>query len=317
MTELQSSSAGIPVAVPGAQQVAVPKKLPGPEETATQTPTLLPRAGHAPRLTALDAWRGTTVMLMLLVNNVALGEHTPAQLTHAEFGGLTLTDMVFPWFLFCAGAALPYSQAAMERAGISGQPFYRRLIQRAVTLYLVGAFVTSATEHRLTLGLGVLQLIALSTFFGALLAHLRSTLQLGVAATLLLGYAGFLAFGAHGGVGIISQTVNAVQAINDAVLSRVGLRGLLSVIPTTALVIFGSLAARPLQRKDPQAWQKLLALGGLRCGAGHGLEKHVGAGKQSGPRDQRAQASEWRGRRTGGRQRAPAFCHALGHSGLD
>ncbi len=267
MTELQSSSAGIPVAVPGPEKVPVPEQVAGPVATATQTPT---RAAHAPRLTALDAWRGTTVMLMLLVNNVALGEHTPAQLTHAEFGGLTLTDMVFPWFLFCAGAALPYSQAAMERAGISGQPFYRRLIQRAVTLYLVGAFVTSATEHRLTLGLGVLQLIALSTFFGALLAHLRSTLQLGVAATLLLGYAGFLAFGAHGGVGIISQTVNAVQAINDAVLSRVGLRGLLSVIPTTALVVFGSLAARPLQRKDPQAWQKLLALGSALALLGYG-----------------------------------------------
>ena len=236
MTELQQGDQAWPVTTPGA------------------TPA------RAPRLTALDGWRGTTVMLMLLVNNVALGDHTPAQLTHADFGGLTLTDMVFPWFLFCAGAALPYSQAAMERSGVTGVAFYRRLFQRAVLLYLVGAFVTSVTEHRLTWGLGVLQLIALSTFFGALLARLKSRAQLGIAAALLLGYAAFLAFGNHSG-GVITETVNAVQNVNDAVLSKIGLRGLLSVIPTTALVIFGSLAARPLQRKDPHAPQKLLILG--------------------------------------------------------
>ncbi len=220
-----------------------------------------PAASRA-RLTALDAWRGLTVLLMLLVNNVALGEFTPAQLQHAHFGGVTLTDMVFPWFLFCAGAALPYSQAAMQRAGVTGWALYRRLLSRAALLYLMGAFVTSVTQHTLMLGLGVLQLIALSTLGAALVAGWRRRWQLALAALLLLGYGLFLALAPHaGGTGIVSETANPVQAVNDALLSAWGLRGLLSVIPTTALVMFGTLAARPLQRKDPRAPMRLLGLG--------------------------------------------------------
>lgn len=214
------------------------------------------------RLTALDAWRGLTVMLMLLVNNVSLGSHTPAQLTHAPFGGLTLTDMVFPWFLFCAGAALPFSAAAMDRAGVTGWARYRRLLERAALLYLMGAFVTSVTSHRLTLGLGVLQLIALSSFGAALLGTLRGRWQALAAAALLAGYALFLRSAPHpGGIGIVSESANPVQYLNDTLLSPWGLRGLLSVVPTTALVLLGSLAARPLQRKSPLAARVLLGLG--------------------------------------------------------
>lgn len=223
------------------------------------------------RLTALDAWRGLTVLLMLLVNNVALGEYTPTQLMHAHFGGVTLTDMVFPWFLFCAGAALPFSQAAMLKAGLTGWPFYQRLATRAVLLYLMGALVTSVTQHALTLGLGVLQLIALSTFCAALMAGWRGRWQAVAAALLLVGYGLFLSLTPHGGgVGVVSENANPVQAVNDALLSLWGLRGLLSVIPTTALVLLGALAARPLQQKDARAPQKLLIVGALLTAFGYG-----------------------------------------------
>lgn len=239
------------------------------------SPAGLPRA-DAPaqtrtRLTALDAWRGLTVLLMLLVNNVALGDHTPAQLTHAHFGGVTLTDLVFPWFLFCAGAALPYSQAAMNRAGVRGWPLYQRLLTRAALLYLVGAFVTSVTQHAFTLGLGVLQLIALATLCGALLARLGVRAQVIAAAALLVGYGAFLAYTPHpAGTGVVSETANPVQAVNDALLSPWGLRGLLSVVPTTALVLLGSLAALPLQRRVARAPWILLLLGAALTLTGYG-----------------------------------------------
>ncbi|EYB67211.1 hypothetical protein DEIPH_ctg047orf0013 [Deinococcus phoenicis] len=214
------------------------------------------------RLTALDAWRGLTVLLMWLVNNVALGNLTPAQLQHAPFGGMTLTDLVFPWFLFCAGAALPFSQAAMRKAGVTGWVRVRRLVTRAALLYLVGAFLTSATEHRFMLGLGVLQLIALATLCAALLSGLRGRWQALVAPALLVGYGIFLAYTPHpAGTGVISETANPVQAVNDTLLTPWGLRGLVSVIPTTALVLLGSLAARPLQQRSPRAPGWLLALG--------------------------------------------------------
>jgi len=250
-------------------------------------PALPPTTGHSdpipdlqsgapppaarPRLTALDAFRGATVLLMLLVNNVALGSATPEQLMHAPFGGLTLTDLVFPWFLYCAGAALPFSQAAMTRAGLTGAARTRRLLERAALLYLLGAFETSVTTHHLTLGLGVLQLIALATLFAALPGDLRSRTRLLLAALLLAGYAAFLTLGVHpGGVGVISETSNPVQALNDAVLNPLGLRGLLSVIPTTALVLLGSVAARVLSVRDPRAPAKLLGLGLILSAAGFG-----------------------------------------------
>ncbi|GBF04257.1 hypothetical protein DAERI_010429 [Deinococcus aerius] len=137
-----------------------------PSTLAADTPVSAQRTA---RLTAFDAWRGLTVLLMLLVNNVALGSHMPAQLVHAPFGGMTLTDLVFPWFLFCAGAALPFSLAAMPRAGVTGWARVRRSLERAVLLYLVGAFLTSVTLGAFDLGLGVLQLIALATLGAALL----------------------------------------------------------------------------------------------------------------------------------------------------
>lgn len=230
-----------------------------PPTLAADTPVSTRRTA---RLTALDAWRGLTVLLMLLVNNVALGSLTPAQLVHAPFGGMTLTDLVFPWFLFCAGAALPFSLAAMTRAGVTGWARVRRLVERAALLYLVGAFLTSVTLGAFYLGLGVLQLIALATLGAALLGGLRGRWQALIAAALLLGYGAFLAYGRHPtGIGIVSETANPVQAVNQTLLAPWGLRGLLSVIPTTALVLLGSLAARPLQARDPRAPGRLLALG--------------------------------------------------------
>lgn len=238
--------------------------------SAADSTALTSSEARPPRLIALDAWRGLTVMLMLLVNNVALGGLTPMQLTHAEFGGVTLTDLVFPWFLFCAGAALPFSHAAAVRSGVTGPERLKRLVSRSALLYLVGAFLTSVAEHRFTLGLGVLQLIALSTFLGSLMAGWRAWVQAAVAAALLVGYALFLTFGSHaGGVGVISETANPLQPVN-AWLTTFGLRGLPSVIPTTALILLGSLAARPLQQRSPRLMPLLLGLGVSLTALGYG-----------------------------------------------
>lgn len=227
---------------------------------SAQAPEVTP-PGPPARLTALDAWRGLTVLLMLLVNNVSLGSRTPAQLMHAPFGSVTLTDMVFPWFLFCAGAALPLSHAAARRSGGSAGGRFRRLVSRTALLYLVGAGLTSVTEHRFTLGLGVLQLIALSTLLASLVVGARVWVQSALALTLLGGYGLFLSLATHaGGTGIISEASHPLLAVN-AWLGPFGLRGLPSVIPAAALVMLGSLAGRLLQQRSAGAVPQLLALG--------------------------------------------------------
>ena len=228
---------------------------------------------RAGRLVALDAWRGLTIVVMWLVNNATLGAHTPWALMHAPWGGhLTLTDMVFPWFLFCAGAAIPYASAAAERAGVRGWALTLKLLRRGALLYLVGCFVTSVADHRFTLGLGVVQLIALASLLAGLLQRLPLWARLAVAFGLLGVYEALFHFLPlpGGQVGVFQENLNAVDALNDAYLAPLGLKGLLSAVPTTALVMFGAVTA-DLIRKGGRVWPRLLAWGVALSALGYGL----------------------------------------------
>ncbi|WP_245895980.1 heparan-alpha-glucosaminide N-acetyltransferase domain-containing protein [Deinococcus irradiatisoli] len=249
-----------------------------PAETAL-TASAANQVGAGPltrprRLVALDGWRGLTILLMLLVNNVALGRYTPAQLVHAAWdGGLTLTDLVFPWFLFCAGAALPFSLGSgagerwwPDRATVS------KLVQRAVPLYLVGALLTSVENQAPTWGLGVLQLIALASLCAGLLTRLPARWRLGAALALLLAYRLFLLSAPF------TESDNAVQRLNALFLSAIGLRGLTSVVPATALVLLGSVAAQPLKNRSREI-PLLLGLGAALTLSGWLLADTLGFNK--------------------------------------
>ncbi len=222
----------------------------------------IPPARH--RLVALDGWRGLTILLMLLVNNIALGPYTPPQLMHAHWGaGMTLTDLVFPWFLYCAGAALPFSlgkrsDPAEWRLDASTR---NKLLIRTVKMYLVGAALTSLAGHHLTLGLGVLQLIALASLCAGLMARLDTRTRLLTALALLFVYQLFLLSAPFG------EADNAVTHLNALLLGRVGLRGLTSVLPATALVLLGSVAAQALRDREHEV-KRLLSLGAALCVAG-------------------------------------------------
>src|SRR6187551_3949153 len=72
------------------------------------------------RLLALDIFRGMTVAGMLLVNNPGTWGAIYKPLEHAEWHGWTPTDLIFPFFLFIAGVAIPFSfakRAAIESRG--------------------------------------------------------------------------------------------------------------------------------------------------------------------------------------------------------
>src|SRR3569832_542495 len=84
------------------------------------------------RQQSLDALRGLTILLMLLVNNIALDTRTPAQLVHAPWnGGVHLADLVFPWFLLCMGLAVPFSEEGMLSRGTSWWPRLSRILFRS------------------------------------------------------------------------------------------------------------------------------------------------------------------------------------------
>ena len=52
------------------------------------------------RFASLDGLRGLTIMLMILVNNPGSWGHVYPPFLHAPWHGCTMTDLVFPFFLF-------------------------------------------------------------------------------------------------------------------------------------------------------------------------------------------------------------------------
>src|ERR1700738_5398739 len=61
------------------------------------------------RLVSLDVARGITIAFMILVNNGGSGKYSYGQLDHAAWNGWTLTDLVFPSFLFLIGMSIIFS----------------------------------------------------------------------------------------------------------------------------------------------------------------------------------------------------------------
>jgi predicted acyltransferase len=226
------------------------------------------------RLLALDALRGLTVLLMLLVNNMAIGDATPEQLMHAPFGGVSLADLVFPWFLFCMGASIPYSASSFAKAGLPAWRYYARVLSRSALLFAFGLFLTSSLAHRPVFALDVLQLIALAYLVAALLYRLAP--QVGalllLAGVLLVGYWAATRFVPVPGVGpgIFEEDRNLLLYLNRSYLEPLGLRGLLSVVPTAALALLGAAVSQIL-RKGPGPGDPLLllGLGGLEVAVGY------------------------------------------------
>lgn len=61
------------------------------------------------RLTSLDVFPGFTILLMTMVNNTGSWSFVYPQLEHATWNGCTLADLVFPFFVFIVGAAIPFA----------------------------------------------------------------------------------------------------------------------------------------------------------------------------------------------------------------
>ena len=149
------------------------------------------------RLRALDAFRGATVAGMILVNNPGSWKHLYPPLAHADWHGLTPTDLVFPFFLFAVGNALAITLPALLR-----QPAAQvaaKVMRRTVLIFLIGLL------QRIALAWGAAALLlwaahALARHRGAAALAPGADVRVAVAASavLLLAYwAACVAF-AHG-----------------------------------------------------------------------------------------------------------------------
>jgi len=202
---------------------------------------------------------------MLLVNNMALDEKTPRQLTHAGWNqGITFADLVFPWFLFIVGVAIPYSYASARRRGVPVWQYDLRVLGRSLTLVALGCFIDSAMIRALYFDLGVLQLIGLAYLVSALLYELPVSRRLLLAALLLAGYWWLLKWMPVPGHGFVfTEETNIINHLNSVYLARFHLNGLLSVIPTSALVMIGTVAGDLLRHERHAPERKAVLLLGL------------------------------------------------------
>ena len=82
------------------------------------------------RVRSLDVFRGLTMAGMVIVNNPGDWSTVYWPLLHAEWHGWTPTDLIFPFFLFIVGAAIPLGsragQSLAARAAADGGHHRRR-----------------------------------------------------------------------------------------------------------------------------------------------------------------------------------------------
>ncbi len=105
-------------------------------------------APRAPRVLSIDLLRGADVLLMLFVNEVAGVTGAPAFLLHrpSDFDGMTITDLVFPAFLFIVGIAIPFALGGRLRRGQSRVEVWKHVVARSLALVVMGVLMVNAEQ---------------------------------------------------------------------------------------------------------------------------------------------------------------------------
>jgi predicted acyltransferase len=257
---------------------------------------LRPAKAIAGRLLALDAFRGLTILAMILVNNPGKWGAQYWPLVHAPWHGWTPTDLVFPFFLFIVGTALAYSLRKYRDGQRIERAVYWRIVRRTLILIFLGLlpgilvrgsdylFGDATTLNFSTMRFpGVLQRIAVVYFIVSLVAlHVPVRAQAALAAILLLGYWALLAFLPHMGDYQRNLTLdgNVVGLVDRAVFTprhmytydpETGMldeqtdpEGLLSTLPAIVTTLLGYWTGRAIQRHGLRNETVLLL---LACGA--------------------------------------------------
>lgn len=228
------------------------------------TPTAdLPSPLAAPaRLVSLDAFRGLTIAAMILVNNPGSWSAVYWPLDHAHWHGWTPTDLVFPFFLFMVGMALPFS-----RRTTGGQA-----LRRAGILFGLGLFMAAYPRFELSVVRipGVLPRIALCYLLAWCMRRVLGVRgQAVLVAVLCLGYWLLMTRVPVPGVGPPSLEPEAnLGAWLDRLLLSGHLwrqsrtwdpEGLLGTLPALATTLLGSLAGSWL-RSERDADRKAAGL---------------------------------------------------------
>jgi predicted acyltransferase len=232
-----------------------------------------------PRLVSLDAFRGATMALMVLVNTPGTGEFVYPPLRHAEWHGWTITDTVFPSFVWIVGVALTLSLGRRLEAGASRTAIFRQACRRAAILFGLGVLLYAVPKfdpHTFRI-LGVLQRIAICYLAAvAIFLTTRARGQILWIAGLLVSYWMIIFYAP--GAGRLDVDGNFAHYVDQLVLGTHNYEqtktwdpeGIVSTLPAIATCLFGLLAGRILALKKDLAVRTtwLFVVGNLLLAAG-------------------------------------------------
>jgi predicted acyltransferase len=248
---------------------------------------VVPYPAPSPRVLSIDVLRGVTIAFMILVNDAGDGRHTYAQLDHAWWNGCTLTDLVFPTFLFIVGASIILSLESRISRSASGQPdqasgkldragsrnLALHILRRSAIIFALDLFFNLYPHFHYTHMriYGVLTRIALCYLCAGFICLItqRAGRLFAIAAALLLGYWTLLRFVPVPGFGMPTHDVPFLdpdrnlaswldRGITDFLQRTIHTgrlyrqtrdpEGLLSTLPAIATTLLGSVTALWLRR---------------------------------------------------------------------
>ncbi|HET6889516.1 MAG TPA: DUF5009 domain-containing protein [Pyrinomonadaceae bacterium] len=212
------------------------------------------------RLVSLDVFRGITIAGMVLVNNPGTWSSIYWPLQHAAWHGWTPTDLVFPFFLFIVGVAIPLAFGRRVERGGSKRDLYLKIIKRTLIIFGIGLFLNAFpyfnfSELRIP---GVLQRIAVCYFFASIIfLNTRVRTQIIIIFALLIIYWLLMMLVPAPGyaAGDLSKEGSLASFIDRIVFGKhvwaqakvYDPEGLLSTIPALATTLIGVLTGQWLR----------------------------------------------------------------------
>jgi predicted acyltransferase len=248
--------------------------------TTAPPDTSLPKSGLG-RLASLDAFRGLTMLLMVLVNSAG-SSAVYRQLEHTEWHGLTLADLIFPSFVWIVGITTTLSLGSRALKEPKSK-LVKQVFLRSLKMYVLGLCLYAAPQFNLHTQriLGVLQRIAICYLVGSLLYLFtgRKT-QIVTIVVLLGGYWALMTLVPAPGFqpGDLTMQGNLAHYVDRVVLGAHNYantktwdpEGVLSTLPAIATMLLGIMAGYELQRKTAlrQRLQRLAIAGCILLAAG-------------------------------------------------
>jgi predicted acyltransferase len=235
----------------------------------------------SPRVLSVDVLRGLTIALMILVNDPGDWSHVYTQLDHSAWNGFTLTDFVFPNFLFLVGVSIILSLENRIARGNCRLTLTGHIFRRAATLFAIKLFLSAFPHFHLAhlRIFGVLTRIAVCYLAAGLICLVmrRARTLAAITVALLIGYWALMRFVPVPGFGVPTHAVpildpdrnvaawldRGFNAFTQHWLHTGSLynrtrdpEGILSTIPAIATTLIGCITGLWLRRAESPARER-------------------------------------------------------------